>query len=104
MSNNNSFKKAAAARTGAAVGTGTGNQTGPRGGAQRSTMVTTVEVPRHTRAKLDIAFTGLKLEHDRKVALSPVTVVLYDLFLDNVTMLDDQGNPIDLQEEVMRRL
>lgn len=95
----NKFTRAAAAR--AAASSGTGPAPSP---ATKTTMTTTVLVSRHTRAQLDHAFTRLRLETGRKVVLGPVTIALWEMFLDNVKVLDQDGNPVDLQEEVIKRI
>lgn len=70
----------------------------------KATMTTTVLVSRHTRAELDKLFAQLTLEHHVRLGIGPVSVALYEMFLDNVTVLDKDGNPIDLQKEVINRL
>jgi hypothetical protein len=95
----NKFTRAAAAR--AAASSGTGPAPAP---ATKATMMTTVEVSRHTRAELDHLFTRLRLETGRKVVLGPVTIALWDMLLENVKVLDQDGNPVDLQKEVVRRI
>jgi len=95
----NRFTRAAAARSAASSGTAPKPDPG-----MKATMTTTVEVSRHTRAQLDHAFTRLRLETGAKVVLGPVTIALWEMFLDNVQVLDRDGNAVDLQTEVVNKL
>lgn len=72
---------------------------------KKATMVTTVEVPVHTRAELDRLFVTLGLEHGRRrrFGIGAASVALYEILLDNPLVQED-GALIPLQELLTRRL